>query len=980
MPGTTSTSLDALVLVDDTNGITVIPQLSELRRLNWFDGKLLRADDLRVEQDHMRGLVRRANRAGGRGVVEGFTVTLGTGGPLHVGPGMAIDPSGRSLLLPVDVTLDIGDLIAKTAGTTASPKATGKRSVIAGVPPKLGTTMTAITGSIAHVASTLDATKTIATGAPTKNVPAPATGTTPEAGFVDCVQPQGAGQAQIGGGQWYVISVGWAEGLCGNEEIFGGLCEAACTTSTDRPWRMDGLVFRARAITPHTALIVSSAVALDGRHERSLVASALFADEYDDDASLIFGAGLRSGVWCSGAAAATSTHDEVPLAVIGRAGSTTRFLDMWSTRRERMEAPPRRYWAGRTSMRPWDVFLAQVLQFQCQLADVLDGTPAPSGPGGFDPCAERQTLLEAALHELKQRPPSGVALEVDQVLKSLEDQMLALKTKTAANSTKRVLLNGGIVELPPAGYLPVSPAGPPTVQEQVRALIGEGVDLTFCTTRHDAVAHLFERAQHLERISLLTGLDDPKRRQAVEIVVPDADLVQDAGRDGWEGRAQILVGGTRTSARAAGRVDPGLPLLDGAGRVETAGALALRWAGASSAGVAASSADQTATSAFAEASIDSDPFSLVVGHAVSFSATGDIALDDPDPGVARASVYGNFLLQRPTGHPANGTLLHGVLTAVATSRSIGSDGLVKKSHTFNVDRVPATLLRSRTDDGDTQLLLQANLEGWATTVTLTYHGDADTVALVGYVTGDASAQPKAQVDSPLAFAPAQDAVAPGIGVEVARLTLSRKPSVASPQSPPRIAAEGALRTIEAALNEPGYAHDAGRRLFPADDGSLRLRATRDWVLFRRRAVLHCGGVVEAPVEIDSFAVYAYLPDPLVVAAPPPRFLGELRFVRGSAEVAGGLDAVLGAWSEAVHGLPLETASVVSGSPGGDDLGLERAATLVQALAAVTEPSSSPDPQLLQHESVSLDARGADGIIVVGATGSTAPRAPERSQL
>ena len=42
---------------------------------------------------------------------------------------------------------------------------------------------------------------------------------------------------------------------------------------------------------------------------------------------------------------------DVALAVVARAGSTTVFLDAWTARRERMEAPPRRYWAWRMAMR-----------------------------------------------------------------------------------------------------------------------------------------------------------------------------------------------------------------------------------------------------------------------------------------------------------------------------------------------------------------------------------------------------------------------------------------------------------------------------------------------------------------------------------------------------------------------------------------------------------------------------------------------------
>ena len=60
------------------------------------------------------------------------------------------------------------------------------------------------------------------------------------------------------------------------------------------------------------------------------------------------------------------------------------------------------------AMRPWSVFLAQVLQFQCQLLDL----GAPGGEGGpFDPCAdERATLAEVSEVLRKARVLSIVGL------------------------------------------------------------------------------------------------------------------------------------------------------------------------------------------------------------------------------------------------------------------------------------------------------------------------------------------------------------------------------------------------------------------------------------------------------------------------------------------------------------------------------------------------------------------------------------------
>ena len=53
-------------------------------------------------------------------------------------------------------------------------------------------------------------------------------------------------------------------------------------------------------------------------------------------------------------------------------------------------------------------------------------------------------------------------------------------------------------------------------------MLGAGVDLRFCVMRHDQAGSEFTRGQHLDRISLLAGLDDPKHQlQQVDILVPD---------------------------------------------------------------------------------------------------------------------------------------------------------------------------------------------------------------------------------------------------------------------------------------------------------------------------------------------------------------------------------------------------------------------------------------------------------------------------
>ncbi|HEY6145541.1 MAG TPA: hypothetical protein VIV13_04660, partial [Solirubrobacterales bacterium] len=45
-------------------------------------------------------------------------------------------------------------------------------------------------------------------------------------------------------------------------------------------------------------------------------------------------------------------------------------VDVWAARRDRGDPSPARTWQYRLGMRPWDVYVAQILQFQAQLQDV----------------------------------------------------------------------------------------------------------------------------------------------------------------------------------------------------------------------------------------------------------------------------------------------------------------------------------------------------------------------------------------------------------------------------------------------------------------------------------------------------------------------------------------------------------------------------------------------------------------------------------
>ncbi len=487
-PGTTGGT--ELVLVGTHDGVVVLTSDTPLRRLNYFDGKFLRAEDMQAEQAYLRLLVQLSNQAGGSGVVHGYDTTLAQGGAaVTVGQGLAVDPQGRILLMPVSRTMPLDDLIAATAngqkGLPATPPGSGE--------------------------------------------------------FADCVVVTPPTTTTSGeSGDLYLLTVGFLEALCGEEDVFGQICDDACVQSKDRRWRMEGVLFRAVPLTLRTPLRTSSAVAVSANPLRNRVASAYFEDERQRIASLVNGASIKgSDAWCLGAQA--ETGDAVPLAVFSRSGGATRFLDAWTARRERIEPPPRRYWAWRLSMRPWNVFLAQVLQFQCQLRAILEGAAAGDGGPAPDACAPQRAAIGKA-EELLARLESWhtsvasaltaarlAALRVEPfevaAITGLKNDLGKLKAPSPA-ATDRVLLDGGVLELPAAGYLPVDVSGALTVNQQVRAFMGPGVDLRYCIVTPDYVPHALEMRQHMERISLLDGIEDPTQRPKVDILVPGGRIVQ----------------------------------------------------------------------------------------------------------------------------------------------------------------------------------------------------------------------------------------------------------------------------------------------------------------------------------------------------------------------------------------------------------------------------------------------------------------------
>lgn len=498
------------------DGVASIPSDTPLTRMHYFEGRYLRAADLEGEQTYHRMALRASNRAGGAGVVYGFSVSDPGGAVLQITAGLAFDCEGRTLLLPRDVEVRVSDLVNAAERVRASA------------------TMT------------------------------------PDAGdgrFYTCVgEPRPAGAVSTSAGEaWWVLRIAHAEQPCGQEAVYGKICNPACETTTEYKDLHEGVYFWLDRLAVD-ALPTSTARPPGSAHLRSRIASAYFKREgVPDDGLLGDGPpGLLVHAWCEGA---REPHGgSVPLALIVIPNSGDRFIDMWTVRRERMEPPPRRFWALQMRMRPWSSFLAQVLQFQCQLAEepIDDGHARADGCGEVrDALKEARRLIETLLAERGRNAERSdladpaMIHEADAPAAAREELSAELRDATRRYQDRRLrwgalsdaqtpqqeqLIARGIVELPPAGYLPVRKGDDvESVNDQVRRLVGAGVDLRFCAVRHDYVAHALEEAQHLERISLTQGLDDVTTKPEVDILVPDGVVVEAPTKPGPGFETVVLI-------------------------------------------------------------------------------------------------------------------------------------------------------------------------------------------------------------------------------------------------------------------------------------------------------------------------------------------------------------------------------------------------------------------------------------------------------
>ncbi|WP_250037744.1 hypothetical protein [Paractinoplanes maris] len=747
-------------------GRTFTPGTGGVVNLNYYDGRFLRADDLNLERDSQREYVELSNRTTASGVAFGFGVTGFGGGVLHLSAGLAKTPRGQILHLPDDVSAAITDLLGPAA--QGGPQTGGK------------------------------------------------------AGFAECAAAPAAAPAagvSVAGTALYEICLRPAATLTGTGEVFGRVC-SGCGTTTDSPYRADGVTLLLRPLTTDVQPWTVAGVTRPETHLRSQVASSRFAAERAATGR-IGAALLGSTLWRAGAAPRAG-DDTVAVGVLGWDGTHITLLDRWTACREAFETPPAGYWAGQLEQRPGAVFLAQVLQFQDQLS------AAPPAPGG----------------------------------------------------SAQELIDRGFVELPPAGYLAVPPATS-DLRDRLAGQFGPGVRLWLCAVRRDQIPHELDRAQHMDRISLLRGLRDETAREEIDILVPDGTVT--AARGGLGFAVDFALGDDVRRALDEGEASPrGTLRGQGAARVEVDSGFVAR--GAVSISLPQNTEALTRLlsgeepgragfdsflSAIRTASPVTAPSPAQLRRLVDLAQTTAVRArtrrratlgalpagndrlaaawltlavrDDPFGWTSRNSTGFSLDIDvyRPAGTPTIFSLrVFGTLTWQSAS---AGETVVVASGGFGLSAEgPDGAGSGGSFEGRRLRLARTTQDG----VTLTVQDEETGLTADLHIKGD-PIRAEATVDT----RPAEGST-PTAGVVAVQ-----EPAIGDPGNLHHQSAAAALALLGGIHTDPEWAPEEYQRLFPAGDRpTATVRATQDWVLFRRRRRESCEGDPITPVTVDTVTV------------------------------------------------------------------------------------------------------------------------------
>ena len=324
----------------------------------------------------------------------------------------------------------------------------------------------------------------------------------------------------VGADGFIVVEVTSAIWDFGQENVYGNLCDDPCSNGASvHPYQAEGVTINLRADS-----LPGLSAQTDGR-KRNWLASRYYERERE-----------RGGPWLvpgtpGSAVAGIATIDfsvataapegnAVPLAVLLNVGGDW-LVDLWIARRDLGDPVPRRAWQSRLAMRPWDVFIAQVLQFQAQLTDVYAASQVgPTSPVAAEELAHAIGSIRDQFTNMRVKP-HWLGESIAELEKALPQ--LDRAARQAKDPSYYGLRELGFGELPPAGYLP-----PPPPEQEAQAyaeqVFGPYVTVRICRCRADYAVRAVEHAQHLDRIPL--DQDAQKGTPSVDVLIPDelADL------------------------------------------------------------------------------------------------------------------------------------------------------------------------------------------------------------------------------------------------------------------------------------------------------------------------------------------------------------------------------------------------------------------------------------------------------------------------
>jgi hypothetical protein len=306
------------------------------------------------------------------------------------------------------------------------------------------------------------------------------------------------------GNTFWWVEVAGLDWEFGEEAVQGLVCDEPCGPGTT----MRGTL----AEGVQASLVQDARLGLAGigsERKRNWLASRLFEDE-----------SALGGHWPGVPGVQLAGRSWDPLPVPGILGDGVRIavlipddtsgwqLDEWAARRDRGDPSSLRGWQWRLSMRPWDVFVAQVLQFQAQLESRLTSTTGLAGLGYVNELITRVNEVRTKLDQVARVTKREASYDLERLVADV--QRGGLGSRLRAGDVEASLPSIGIDELPPAGLLPVSQTGGGVGEEVTRLLGGvEAVRVRVCRGDVSDVGGFLERAQHRDRIPLTGGVQQP---------------------------------------------------------------------------------------------------------------------------------------------------------------------------------------------------------------------------------------------------------------------------------------------------------------------------------------------------------------------------------------------------------------------------------------------------------------------------------------